>query len=121
MSTRGAIDTLVRYKDSSGRERTKLTNRFRPHTQLTDINNWILSWWDNRRTYYILIKAKNGRYVDLDDNYIKDYEPFAAWDDTQSTTSESPVVDLQIIDNTGKIFALILIFFIPQKQMITKI
>ncbi|CAF1316723.1 unnamed protein product [Rotaria sp. Silwood1] len=58
MSTYEQIDTLVRYKDLSGRERTKVTNKFGPETQFTDVQQWTISWWKGVRTFEIEIKDR---------------------------------------------------------------
>ncbi|CAM4845991.1 unnamed protein product, partial [Rotaria magnacalcarata] len=94
MNAYNSFDTLARYKDSSGRDRLKVTKRFGIDTRFNDVNKWITLWWKVSCDYDIQIKDRHGRFVDFDQEYIEEYNPF---DVSQSTTLASPLIELQIV------------------------
>jgi hypothetical protein len=105
------VNTFIQYKDMGGRERIRKTKRFNPETNLSDIKNWILTWWTRGRSFDLEIKDQHGKFVDLYEGYIDEYKPFDVAESTQPTTSTSLEIELRIVDMNGKILILILIFF----------
>jgi hypothetical protein len=101
--------TLVRYTDLDGRERTKKTNQFGPRTHLVDITKWILSWWEKMCKIDIEINDPESGFVDFDDPYIAQYNPFDISKPIQARSSNLLVVELRIIEIRGKISELIII------------
>jgi hypothetical protein len=101
--------TLVRYTDLDGRERTKKTNQFGPRTHSVDITEWISSRWEKTCKIDIEIKDPDSGFVDFDDRYNAQYNPFDISKSTQASSSNSLVVELRIIEIRGKISELIII------------
>jgi hypothetical protein len=105
------VNTFVQYKDTSSRERIKKTKQFDHQTNISKIKSWISTWWKRDHAFDLEIKDEEGKFVDFDDDYIIEYEPFHVSELTHPTISISSVVELRIVDMDGKIFILILIFF----------
>jgi hypothetical protein len=101
--------TLVRYTDSDGRKRTRKTNQFGPRTHLVDITKWILLWWGKTCKIDIEINDPDSGFVDFDDPYITQYNPFDISKSAQASSSNLLVVELRIIQIRGKISELIII------------
>nr|ACD54629.1 unknown [Adineta vaga] len=89
MSVETTVHALFQYVDLNGRDRTKKTNQFNYQTRLDNILHWILTWWKGRTISHIEIKDTSNHFVDFDEEYIKEQNPFFV--------SESTVILFRVI------------------------